>query len=57
MRDNETGINHVMLDGSDEIEDFRKTLISDVKSILQNGTMPGGAEDTVRAIAPPAARY
>ena len=53
MRDNETGITHVMLDGSDEVRDFRKSLISDVKSIPQRGTMPGGAEEAVRVIASP----
>ena len=53
MRDNETVINHVMFDGSDEIGDFCKSLLSDVKSIPQRVTMPGGAEEAVRVIASP----
>ena len=44
LRDNETGINRVMLDGSEEVDDFRRIQISDVKSIPQRGTMPGGTE-------------
>ena len=39
--------------GPDEVEDFRKSLISDVKSIPQRGTMPGGAEEAIRMITSP----
>ena len=53
IRDDETGINHVMLDGSDEVEDCRRSQISDVKSIPQPGTMPGGAEEAIRVITFP----
>jgi hypothetical protein len=48
MRGNEVGVNHDMLNGSDEVDDFDAS-----ESIPQRGTMPGGAEESVRAIAPP----
>ena len=48
MRGNEVGVNHVMLDGSDDLDDFYAS-----KSIPQGGTMPGGAGDSVRVIASP----
>ena len=47
MQGNEVGINHVMLDGSDEVDDFYA-----FSSSQQRGTMPGGAGDSVRVIAP-----
>ena len=43
MRGNEVGVNHVMLDGSDEVDYFYAS-----KSIPQCGTMPGGADEWVR---------
>ena len=42
-----------MFEGSDEVEDFRKSLISDVKFIPQRGTMFGGADEAIRVIASP----
>ena len=52
MRGTEVGINHVMLEGSDEIDNVYAS-----KSIPQRNTMPGGTEGPIRAIAPPAVRY
>ena len=46
MRDKEVGVNHVMLDGSDGVDDFYAST-----SVPQRGTMPGGAEESVRVIA------
>ena len=52
MRGNEVGINHVMLEGSDEIDNVYAS-----KSIPRHGTMPGGAEGPIRVIALPTERY
>ena len=58
MRENEVGVNIVMLEGSDEVDDFYAS-----KSTLQRGSMPGSAKGPIRATASPqrgtlpAARY
>ena len=48
MRGYEVGINHVVLEGSDEIDNFYAS-----KSIPQRGTMPGGVKGPIRMIDPP----
>ena len=56
MRDNETGIIHVMLHGSDDVDDFYKSQTSettDAKFIPQRGSMPGGDMAADRVIASP----
>ena len=50
MRENENGVNHIMLEGSDEVNNYFKTVAgepADVKcrplgfAASQRGTMPG----------------
>ena len=50
MRENEHGVNHVMLEGSDEVSDYLKSIAGDPVDLTskplefaasQRGTMPG----------------
>ncbi len=48
MHENEIGVNIVMHEGSDEVDDFFAS-----KTLPQRGTMPGGTEGSIRATASP----